>query len=61
MSSLAFASLLTVVALAYTAFVLLVEMPEYRQEFLPKATVKSFVLDANIFQACSVTFFAYAC
>lgn len=62
LSSLAFVSMLTVVALTYTAVVLLVEMPQYHHEYYSsEAAIAAVTLDANLFQACSVTFFAYSC
>lgn len=63
MSSLAFISLLTVLALVYCALLLLVEMPWYNRLYKTEQNFKEtvFILDWNFLQACSMTFFAYTC
>jgi len=63
MSSLAFISLLTVLALVYCALLLLVEVPWYNRLYKTEQNFKEtvFMLDYNFLQACSMTFFAYTC
>ena len=62
-SSLAFVSLLTVLALIYCALLLLVEAPWYNREYKQMENYERhfFLLDLNFLQACSMTFFAYTC
>lgn len=61
LSSLAFVSLLTVVALLYCCVLLFAELPAYNHKFrnLEGIEVTPLLLDANFLQACSMTFFAY--
>lgn len=63
MSSLAFISLLTVLALVYCAVLLLVELPWYNDVYKQKEKFKEtvFLMDYNFLQACAMTFFAYTC
>ena len=59
LSSLAFVSLLTVVALLYCCVLLFAELPAYNHKFrnLEGIEVTPLLLDANFLQACSMTFF----
>jgi hypothetical protein len=63
MSSLAFISLLTVLALVYCALLLLIEVPWYNRLYKTEQNFKEtvFMMDYNFLQACSMTFFAYTC
>ncbi len=63
MSSLAFAGVLSVVALFYTLIVLIVEVPFYYQIYIdePTTEVNAFKFDMNILTSFSLVFFAYTC
>ena len=63
MSSLAFAGIMSVVALFYTMMVLIVEAPLYAEDYRndPRVEVKAAVFDVNILTSCSLVFFAYTC
>ena len=63
MSSLAFAGVLSVISLAYTMLVIVVETPFYWKEYrhMPKTELRAFVFDANILTSFSLVVFAYTC
>ena len=63
MSSLAFAGILSVVALFYTMLVLVIETPFYWKEYRhkPDIEMRAFIFDANILTSFSLVFFAYTC
>ena len=63
MSSLAFAGVLSVVAMFYTMLVLVVEMPFYWKEYrhMEGIEMRAFIFDANILTSFSLVFFAYTC
>jgi len=63
MSSLAFAGVLSVLALFYTLLVMVIETPFYYKENIdkPETVVHAFIFDMNIFTSFSLVFFAYTC
>ena len=63
MSSLAFAGVLSVIAMVYTLLVLVIETPFYWKEnrHAPSTEMKAFIFDANILTSFSLVFFAYTC
>ena len=63
MSSLAFAGVLSVVALFYTLIVLIAEVPFYYQIYAdkPDTEINAFKIDMNILTSFSLVFFAYTC
>lgn len=62
-SSLAFASILSLLALAYTGILMMVELPFYSPYYHkePLFEVKPFIFDWNFASACSMSFFAFTC
>jgi len=61
MNALRYAGLASIVAMAYTGIVLIVEAPFYYQQNVEKATIYWEYFDLNFFTSCSITFFAYTC
>lgn len=63
MSSLSFASLGAIVALVFTAIVLIVELPFYAKENHNNPEYSEYVtyFDWNFFQSFSITVFAFTC
>jgi len=63
MSSLAFASMVSLCSLTYTTILLFVELPWYNREYraMPNFENKAFIIDYNFPTACAMTFFAYTC
>lgn len=63
MSSLAFAGIMSVVALTYTLLVMMIETPFYFNEFrhAPQTTIYAVKFDWNILTSFSLVFFAYTC
>ena len=63
MSSLAFAGVLSVIAMVYTLFILVVETPFYWKEnrHKPSTDMRAFIFDWNILTSFSLVFFAYTC
>lgn len=62
-SSLAFASMLSLIALLYTGALMLVELPWYSREYrnMPNFEVHAFIIDLNFFTGCAMCFFAFTC
>lgn len=62
-TSLAFASMLSLLSLTYTCILMYVELPWYSQEYhnKPNFVIKAFFVDWNFFTAASMTFFAFTC
>lgn len=63
MSSLAFAGMMSVIALFYTLLVVIVETPFYFKEYVNKSETQifAFYIDWNFMGSCSLVFFAYTC
>lgn len=61
MSSLRYAGLGSLLALIYTAIVLIIDLPEYYRHFKETADVKPFYIDFNIFTGFSMVFYSYTC
>lgn len=61
MSSLRYAGLGSLIALFYTAIVLIIELPEYYKYYSKLADVKPFYFDANIFTGTSMVFYSFTC
>lgn len=62
-SSLAFASMLSLVALTYTGILMFAELPFYNDFYRKKPNFycEPFIIDWNFFTACSMSFFAFTC
>ena len=60
-SAFRYVSMLSLVALAYTSIVLIVEAPQYYRYFSTVSKITPAYIDANIFTGCAMTFFSYAC
>ena len=63
LSSLSYASLLSICTIAYTAIVLIIEMPFYWKQNYGTDDIQMqwFILDWEILDAFSMTFLAYSC
>lgn len=61
MSAFSIAGLVSIIAMFYTAIVLIVELPFYSQNNKDKATINMLYIDWNFLSSCSITFFAYTC
>jgi amino acid permease len=63
LSSLSFASVLSLLALTYTGIVMYIELPFYHKIYSKEEGVTSYPIkiDWNVFTACAMTFFAYTC
>jgi amino acid permease len=63
MSSLAFAGVLSVVALFYTMLVLIVQAPWYYQEYVdkPETQINAFKIDMNILTSLALVLGSYTC
>lgn len=61
LSTLSKAGIVSIIAIAYTSLVLIVELKYYYDEFRPIATVYAFYFDLNFFSSCAMTFFAFTC
>ena len=63
MSALRYISLVSIASIFYTLVVMLVELPEYFNEYHNKRheDVSYFNLDINFFSGCSITFFSFTC
>lgn len=62
-TSLAFASMLSLLSLTYTCILMYVELPFYSKEYhaKPNFNEKAFFIDWNFFTAASMCFFAFTC
>ena len=56
-----YVSMLSLVALAYTAIILIVEAPSYYSYFSTVSKMTPAYIDFNIFTGCAMTFYSYAC
>lgn len=63
LSSLAFASMLSLGSLTYVCLLMFVELPWYAREYhqKPYFVQQAFFLDWNFFTGCAMCFFAYTC
>lgn len=63
LSSLAFASMLSLLALTYTCLLMFVELPWYSREYheKPYFVQKAFFIDWNFFTGAAMCFFAFTC
>mgnify|MGYP000273831921 FL=1 len=61
MSAFRYVSIFSLVALGYTAIVLMIELPGYYDQFKPISTVSAYYLDWNLFTGLAMTFFSYQC
>jgi hypothetical protein len=63
MSSLAFASMLSLMSLTYVMLVMIIELPWYNKVYRdePNLSIQFWSVDLNIFTASAMTFFAYTC
>ena len=63
LSSLAFASVLSLLALTYTGIVMYVELPWYNKLYrdMPTTKIEFLHIKWSFFTACAMTFFAYTC
>jgi|TARA_B110001450_G_scaffold248681_1_gene265150 amino acid permease len=59
MSAFKYVSIISIMALVYTAIVLIIEIPEYWRANYPTAEIAPMYLDLNVFQGMSMTFFAF--
>ena len=59
MSAFKYVSIISIMALVYTAIVLIIEIPEYWKANYPTAKISPFYIDLNVFQGMSMTFFAF--
>lgn len=62
-SSLAFSSMLSLLALTYTGILMIIELPWYNKYYReqPEYFAKPFILDYNFASACAMSFFAFTC
>ena len=61
MSSLSYASLLSIITIGYTMCVVIIESPWYYKQNYHKEGIVWFKFDLDIFDAFSFTFFAFCC
>jgi len=59
MGAFKYVSIVSIMALVYTAIVLIIEIPEYWKANFPTADISPLFIDLNIFQGMSMTFFAF--
>ena len=62
-SAFRYISMFSIVALFYTAVVLIIELPAYYKHFssLPGAVIPAYYIDLNLFSGCAMTFYSYQC
>ena len=62
-SAFRYISMFSIVALFYTAVVLIIELPAYYKHAisLPGATIPAYYIDLNLFSGCAMTFYSYQC
>ena len=59
MSSLSYASLISIITMSYTIIVVIIEAPFYFKQNYHQYGIDYFIIDINIFDAFSFTFFSY--
>ena len=61
MSSLAFAGLMSILALVFTLLVVMGETPSYYINYHNEAEIEPIKLDWNFFTSCALIFFSFTC
>ena len=61
MHAFRYVSIISIIALVYTAIVMLYEVPWYFNHYYESADISPAYFDLNMFTGCSITFFAYQC